>query len=392
MQKIVITGGNFINKGAQSMLFCLVDELKRKFPLCEIVMIDLFPTLQGDKKDIYTFRVVNMHIRTLLRIAFPILKLIVKPKPISDPEDEIKNHFQSADIILDISGYGVSSHNQHPIWTYATIFPVKYAKKHHVPFVFLPQSIGPFDFKGWKKIVLWPLIKKYLQYPETIFIREPEARKHLEKLKTKQVVDSFDLVLQSNKIDATSIFKKPDEFIHKTTKVKNGSILLIPNKQLTRLMPKGEVVQLFSSVIQSLVQQNQTVVIVRHSADDKEICDLIYEACKCEQVQLVNEDLDPLQLQEIFDTSKMVVAARYHGLIHALKLCKPCLVVGWANKYNHVMNTFGLSDYYFDITTINLDKLNQAAQTMLNDLSAIENTIATQLSKIKSSDLFTFIK
>lgn len=392
MQKIVITGGNFINKGAQSMLFCLVDELKRKFPQSEIVMMDLFPTLQGDQKEIYTFRVVNMHIRTLLRIAFPILKLIVKPKPISNPEGEIKNHFQSADIILDISGYGVSSHNQHPIWTYATLFPVKYAKKHHVPFVFLPQTIGPFNFKGWKKIVVWPLIKKHLQYPETIFIREPEARKHLEKIKTKQVVDSYDLVLQSAKIDAANILKDPEEFIHKTATIKNGSILLIPNKQLTRFKTKQEVVQLFSSVIHSLVLLNQTIVIVRHSADDKEICDLIYEACKHEQVQLINEDLDPLQLQEIFDTSKMVVTARYHGLIHALKLSKPCLVVGWANKYNHVMDTFGLSEYYFDITKIDMDKLNQATQTMLNDLSLIENKIATQLSKIKSSDIFTFIK
>lgn len=374
------------------MLFCLVDELKRKYPLAEIVMMDLFPTLQGEEKKIFTFKVVNMHIRSLLRIAFPVLKLLVKPKPISNPEAEIKNHFRSADIILDISGYGVSSHNQHPIWTYATLFPVKYAKKHHVRFVFLPQSIGPFNFRGWKKIVVWPLIKKYLQYPETIFIREPEARKHLEKIKTKQVVDSFDLVLQSAKIDAANIFKNPGKFIHKTASVKNGSILLIPNKQLTRFISKNEVVQIFTSIINTLTQQNQRVVILRHSADDKEICDLIYEASKGTQVQLINEDLDPLQLQEIFDSSNMVVAARYHGLIHALKLSKPCLVLGWANKYNHVMDTFGLSNYYFDITNMDCDKLNQTTQAMLNELTLIENKITTQLSKIKASDIFTFIK
>ena len=86
MRKILITGGNFINKGAQSMLFCLVDSLKKNYPTAEVVMIDIFPTLHEDQKAPYAFGIVNMHIRTLLRMAFPFLKLIVRPKPISNPE------------------------------------------------------------------------------------------------------------------------------------------------------------------------------------------------------------------------------------------------------------------------------------------------------------------
>jgi len=392
MQKILITGGNFINKGAQSMLFCLVDGLKNKFPQAEIVMIDLFPTILDKDKANYSFKIVNMHIRTLLRMAFPFLKLLVKPKPISNAESEIKNHFKTANLVLDISGYGVSSHNQKPLWTYATLFPVRYAKRFKVPFIFLPQSIGPFEFSGWKKLVIWPLIKKYLKYPETIFIREPNCREHLNKLKTKQVIDSFDLVLQSSKINSQNIFCSNSSQSPKNYDIKKDAVVIIPNKQLTRIISEEETVKIFSSAINTLIIQNQHVSIVRHSADDKEICDLIFEAAKHENVQLINEDLSPLEIQEIFDASKMVIAARYHGLIHALKLSKPCVVIGWANKYNHVMNTFDLTQFYFDINSIDKQKVTTAIETMLNELPLYKSKIAETLTEIKSSDIFKHIK
>ncbi len=391
MKKILITGGNFINKGAQSMLFCLVDGLKKKFPQAEIVMIDLFPTLQEKDKTNFNFTIVNMHIRTLLRIAFPLIRLIVKPKPISNDEIEIKNHFKTANLVLDISGYGVSSHNQKSLWTYATLFPVRYAKRFKVPFIFLPQSIGPFDFTGWKKLLIWPLIKKHLKYPEIIFIREPNCRSYLEKIKTKKVVDSFDLVLQSPIIDATNIFKNPATN-STVSNIKKDTIVIIPNKQLTRIISNDETIKIFSSLIKTLVNQNQHVTIVRHSADDKEICNLIFTATNNKNVQLINEDLNPLEIQHIFDSSKMVVAARYHGLIHALKLSKPCVVLGWANKYNHVMNTFGLSEFYFDIKNVDSQKMNSSTLDMLNDLSTYKTQIASKLIDVQSTDIFNYIK
>ncbi len=388
--KILITGGNFINKGAQSMLFCLVDSLKKKYPKAEIIMIDLFPTQMGEAKNQYTFTIMNMHIRTLLRMAFPFLKLIVAPKPISDHEKVIQSHFKTADIIYDISGYGVSSHNQKPIWTYATLFPVKWAKKYKVPFVFLPQSIGPFNFKGWKKMVIWPLVKKYLQYPEYIFIREPQCRAYLEPIKTKQVIDSFDLVLQSDKIDPHHIFKNSTTLQSSIPK-QIDSVIVIPNKQLCRIIPEEKVIQLFSSLIQSLLDNNEHVSIVRHSADDKAICDSIFKEVKNDRVLLINEDLNPMELQEIFDASKMVVAARYHGLIHALKLSKPCLVIGWANKYNTVMDGFELSKFYFNITNAKSSDINNAAHEMLAQLPTLESNITTKLQQVKNSSIYQYI-
>ncbi len=391
MHKILITGGNFINKGAQSMLFCLVDSLKTKYPESEIVMIDLFPTIKPEEQNKYTFRIVNMHIRTVLRMAFPIIKLIVKPKPISNPEKEIKLHFATADLILDISGYGVSSHNQSPLWTYATLFPVMLAKRKNIPFVFLPQSIGPFDFKGWKKLVIWPLVKKYLRYAKTIFIREPECRVYTDKIRKQGVIDSFDLVLQSPKINLNHIYRQDQKGAYSEV-VKSKAVIVVPNKQLTKLKSKPEVVTMFSGLIKELLQKGEPVAIVRHSNDDKTLCDDIYNEVDNKTVQLVNRDLSPYEIQQIFDSSKAVITARYHGLIHALKLSKPCLVIGWANKYKHVMKSFHMDEYQFDIRNMDEAVMKASLMKMVENEIEISNQIASKLKEIKSTDIFNYIQ
>ncbi|TLX77093.1 hypothetical protein E9993_05260 [Labilibacter sediminis] len=392
MQKILITGGNFINKGAQSMLFCLVDNVKTQYPNAEIVMIDLFPTQKNKDKENYTFKIVNMHIRTLLRMAFPVLKLLVKPKPISNPEKEIAHHFKTADIILDISGYGVSSHNQSPLWTYASLYPVKLAKKNNIPFIFLPQTLGPFEFKGWKKVIIWPLIKKYLKYPKTIFIREPECRKHTDKIRTQGVLDSFDLVLQSDKISLENLYKNTSMLADQNFDVENNSIIIIPNKQLTKLKPKDQVVEIFSNIISSLLQSNHKVVIMRHSADDKELCNTIYRDVNDNRLKMINEDLTPYQIQKILEPAQIVIAARYHGLIHALKLKKPCFVIGWAHKYQHVMNSFSLNDYYFDIRYSSFEFINTSLNKMLAEKDLLQDKIEQQLKEVQSLNIYKHIK
>ncbi len=367
------------------MLYCLVDSIKRKDPDADIVMIDLFPTLQPKQKEIYQFTICNMHIRSLLRMAFPILKLLVSPKPISDDEKVIKKHFKEASIVLDISGYGVSSHNQKALWTYATLFPVKLAKKNKVPFVFMPQSIGPFQFTGWKKLIIWPLIIKYLKYPQKIFIREPECRSELNKIRTKGVIDSYDLVLMSNKLEFNHIYQK--QYSEKQIDIANNAVIIIPNKQLSKLSNTETIIDLFTKICNKVIANNHPVVLLRHSSDDKQLCDAIARNVHSEKIQSINTNLSPYQIQEIMNQAAAVISARYHGLIHALKLSKPCLVVGWANKYDRVMRTFDIEDLYFDIRNTDTQKVMMAIDKLLNEKESISNSISKTLTNINNKNL-----
>ena len=45
-----------------------------------------------------------------------------------------------------------------------------------------------------------------------------------------------------------------------------------------------------------------------------------------------------------------VITARYHGLVHAIKLGKPCFVIGWATKYQALIDAIDQQDYYIDLS------------------------------------------
>src|SRR5690554_4350394 len=109
---VVLVGANFVNKGAEAMLWAAVEGLQRHFPTYEVVLLDLFPTLNKEERRGMPLRIVNMHVRSLFRINFPILKLLFKPKPISDSEGDILALFDDASGLMDLSGYGLSAQDR----------------------------------------------------------------------------------------------------------------------------------------------------------------------------------------------------------------------------------------------------------------------------------------
>ena len=115
MKKIIISGANFNNKGAQSMLFIVVDEMRKRFPNCDIYF------LSSEKLDLrdYSFnqlyfsvetsKILNRNFSSLLLLCTRyikefIKKIAVKKYKIHDPLYTIKQ-LKSCDFIIDISGY-----------------------------------------------------------------------------------------------------------------------------------------------------------------------------------------------------------------------------------------------------------------------------------------------
>ena len=114
MKKVLITGANFNNKGAQSMLFVCVDEIRRRFPNAKI----LFQTKEFIDESNYHFEIVWIGLddfkiangsisESLIRIAKDCVKLILGRKQgflrVFRDIDKIKN----VDLVIDISGFSI---------------------------------------------------------------------------------------------------------------------------------------------------------------------------------------------------------------------------------------------------------------------------------------------
>lgn len=383
----IITGGNFVNYGARSMLFCVVESLQQKYPNDTIVLTDLFPLLSDEEKKQYNFTIVNMHVRSLFRISFPILKLLFKSSIKSDDEKTIEKYLKEAVAIYDISGYGISSHNQALLWTVATLLPMRRAKKQGIPFYILPQSLGPFNYTGLKKLLLFPFVKKYLKAAKYIFAREQEGKECINAFRHENVMLSPDIVLQwsGNNLGKLHNIKSSIQHIE----VPQNSVALVPNKQIFKILGKDNTVNLFTRIGNKVIEKGYQLIIIKHSEDDKELCNNIANKLNNNMVHVIDNNLMPDEIIQLFEKMEAVISARYHGLVHALRCNSPVFSLGWAIKYKQLMHLYNLDEFHLSLEKdFTNDELLERVENLLDKKSGLSDNIKQINAKIQSDSIF----
>lgn len=360
------------------MLMATVSGIRKNLPGFEPVLIDLFPVKTASEKTEYDFRIVNMHVRTLLRISFPFLKLVSRPKSISQDEKEIKRLFAEASALFDISGYGLSAHNQPLLWSVAYLLPFRLARKSGVPVWLLPQSFGPFNFKGVKKLLFKIWGQSLLNYPELAFAREPEGLKDLQAVRKKTCLLSPDIVLQT---DLNVELQSGDE------------VIVIPNRQLFNFSEPDKVVRFFSDIIQRFLEKELVVRIVRHSRDDEELCRSISSLISHNSLIVDSSYYSIEALIEQISKARFVISARYHGAVHALICQKPLLIIGWAGKYRHLAQLFGISNQLIDLQHQRIEDIDIPAyvDALVSEKDNLTESISTRIQAIRQNSFWKHI-
>lgn len=360
------------------MLMSTVAGIREHFPGHQPVLVDLFPSVTGDDKQRYDFPIVNMHVRTLFRISFPFLKLIFKSKPISDNEERIESLFQSAAVIFDISGYGLSSHNQPLLWSTAYLLPIRLARKYNVPVWLLPQSFGPFDFKGLKKLLFEGWGKTLLNYPEVAFARESSGLAALKKVRKRPSLLSHDIVLQTSE----------------DIELKAGQgALVIPNKQLFKIQDPPKVIELYARIIRAFLERGVPVKVIRHSRDDLEFLHQLSGKLKHDLLTIDYTDWGLESLVELIGKARFVVTGRYHGAIHALKCGKPAVIIGWAEKYQTLARDFGLIQSLIDLrSSDSLSMAQSSVDFVIANADDLSKSITNKVYEVQKNSFWDEIE
>ena len=401
--KVLVTGANFTNKGAQSMLFVTVDEIRKRYPEADI----MFQTVESMDLSNYRFerayfpqgawRIAAGGVDGACQSAVRFCKDTIKY--IGGKRNDYLSAFKTIsklsdlDVIIDISGYAIGEkwslqHN------YDFVDRLRYAKKKNIPFYVMPQSIGSFSFEkkfGEKKgKKLKESFRKYLTYPKKIYVREQEGIDNLKKIDIVENVQfSTDLVLQNSGIDWKNIYIKSPKIC--VPAVKSGSnVSLVPNCQC--LTNNNDAVNTYSMVIKNLEKRGKNVYIIRHSNDDSDLCRKIFELTKSENVFLINQDLSCIEYDKLISQFDFVVGSRFHGIVHSLKNGVPCLALGWATKYKDLLELFDQGKYVFDITNeVSESDITEALDDMEKNCSTNSRIIKKRLSLIQKDNCFSFL-
>lgn len=385
---IVIVGGDLSNKGAQAMTFTVVDQMRRRYPQHDMYLFSNSDFERPEQeKERYSFEILPWGVDQRL------ISLLESPLPsfISDIfneiDTEVKQVFSNSEFIIDISGYALSSQ-----WGFERSFSylsnIILARKKSIPIYILPQSIGPFDYKLFQKIPINILFNIYLSYPKVICSREKEGVKELSSYITNNVNHEFDIVLQNEDYNLNNIYDEIP-FIN-TINIDDNSIGIVPNSKVLDRMKSSEFYALYDSIIESAININKKVYILRHSDQDKSLCrEIANKFDENPDVFLLSEDFNPIELELIIEQFDYLIGSRYHSLIHAYKNNRPVIAIGWATKYKELLYDFDQSDYFFDAReTIDIDRLKQTIIELNKSYTYESAHIAQRRSDILENDIF----
>jgi len=351
--KIQIDGTGMHNKGAELMLYAVLQEIERKYPHAEV----LYNRIGEDISHIQTSLDFKMR-----RFANNVIPLYYKFKvygilrrlSISIDYFTTKYVAQGIDVVLDAGGFQFS--DQWKIDDAKLFSWEKYyqkLKKQGTKIILMPQAFGPFQTKNGKRSA-----KMIDSYADVIFAREKVSYDYLVEAGVNQ--DKIKLYP-----DFTALV---DGIIPERCKSLQGHVCIIPNM---KMIDKGAVsmkryLLLMSQLIQTIRENGKEAFLLNHAEkQDASLCQLINE--NIQNPLFIVNNLNALEVKGVISQSYMLVSSRYHGAASALNTGVPCLATSWSHKYEELFKDYEQYDCLLEFSNI------EKTLKKMNDFLSIEN-------------------
>ena len=369
---ILLVGGNTTNKGAYLMLLAAKDLASKKFPNADFI---LPPSVAG--KDIlreegFSFLDYPLfHVGTgnrlfSLAIKYPfITKLLLKYGKGRSLVGDIS--LKDINLVLDVSGFAFGDKfGLTPLLNLKK--QVNFFKKRNIPYIILPQALGPFS--GNNKKAAYAAFKNI----DLIFARDKISYQNLINLELP-----LDKCQQSSDITLSLSTKKklPERFLA----IKPYGTI-VPN---IRMLDKADESwkknyenALINCVNIILSKSSRNILILVHSTTlggDADLADRIYNNFSGNDRVYLDTDENPLVLKKILKDSDFLIGSRFHALASALSSSTPSIGTSWLHKYEMLFEEYGIKEYSFANYNSNFEaKVGKLVESN-NLLSSIENRL-----------------
>ena len=365
--KVVLSGVETQNKGAELMLYAILQEIERKWPKAEVYIPNTY------------FKQGLGYVNTSLRLNFwpydrflRLLRGIIGRLHL--PTRRLQNTFavQGADYFLDASGFHFSDQKrnftQTKVWRWNVLLS-KYSAQG-TKIVFLPQAFGP----AVKENTLNGL-RCISKYADLIMPRESVSYNYLEQ---SGVMDMKKVVLNS---DFTSLVEGsfPIGYSHL-----RGGICIIPNMRMidTGTCSLEDYTKLISAIVNEVLPIVRPIYFLNHEdIKDEEL------AHECKKKTDANVDvvtgLNALEVKGLIASAYLVVSSRFHGVASSLNSCVPCLATSWSHKYQELFKDYGMTGCVLPLNDVN--KAKEMVKDFIDEErnSEIRNILSVKVTKIK---------
>lgn len=326
---IQIDGANTTNKGAELMLYAVLEEIERKYPEAGVVYNGFGV---GYKRVESPIRMRGYSRLSLGTYPWDVQKKLRLPYGYFTWYHPVKG----IDIILDVSGFKLGdqwNRNEEYIKTLDRYY--KNLKSYGTKVILLPQALGPFKTPMGKRTS--DILNSYI---DLIMPRESVSYNYLLEA-------GVDISKVQTFPDFTNLVKGvlPEELEYLKRKV-----CIIPNKKMITHTAIGanKYIATLKAVVNAVRNKGLDVFLLNHEGNgDLRICKQI-SAMFGNSLDIVS-GLNAKEVKAVIGVSYFTFSSRYHGVANALGQGVPCLATSWSHKYKLLFDDYNMVDQIIDI-------------------------------------------
>ncbi|MGM0641807.1 MAG: polysaccharide pyruvyl transferase family protein [Thermotogota bacterium] len=355
----------FVNKGAELMLYAILNKLKAAYPGAKFVMAPNKNSPFEKRADLglwqkswyWKYRVQWGDLANLLPKQIRLMYGIILDKEI--------------DVVIDAAGFAYSDQLSPKSCSELTN-SCKRWKKNGTKIILLPQAFGPFNLYSNKNN-----IRTIAKNVDLIFARENISYQNLVGI----VGERPNIRVAP---DFTNLIKGevPDYFSEQI-----NSFCIIPNyRMIDKTSDNNSKLYLpfLIRITKQLIHKKQNPFILVHEGDkDYWLAKEISKALDY-QVPIYQEN-NPVKVKGIIGTCKGTIGSRFHGLVSSLSQNVPAIGTGWSHKYQMLFEDYNFSEGLINVNA-NENEIVRKLELIINSNSnqKIRNTIGLKSKELKN--------
>lgn len=345
--KIFIDNFGFKNRGDQLMIQSVLDQIRERKPNAQVyVRRNVFmqnPTYCLHN-DIQSLDLSNSGIRHSTFYA-KIVNFLLRKEYVVTP--------RQIDVVLDCCGYYITDawHQTEDDYcrvnNYYSLF-----SNPDLKVIYLPQAFGPFRNEWSKKIA-------QLAYERATKIY---AR---ENVSLSCMVDLFGTNEKLSIAPDFTCFCSPSE----------NPVVQLPEKDYVIIIPNSNMISqtdnniadnymdFLKSVVEFLIAKGETIYLLNHEGEEDE--ELLHSLNRTLTQPLpILTNMSGVDIKAVVKNAKLVISARFHGVVSALTQKVPTLCTSWSHKYAEL-----LKEHDCEQSLLNVEDINQSLQIISDALS-----------------------
>lgn len=403
---VSITGGTIWgNRGAEAMLVTVVGKLREMRPGGHIYIFSYQPRQDRALVNADDITIISSKPAALVVKHFPMALIswlagLLRLRLPNSMLPKAVRALRDSDVLLDIGGISFSDGREKFLpFNILLIWP---AMLLGVPVIKLAQAVGPF-----RNPINRVAARVFLGKCQRVFARGAITASHLEQLRLPRAKWDLSTDVAFLYEPRYSLSRENEDRLAELTETLRAwrsegcpVIGIIPSSLvddkftaegrdyvalLTELFSDGTDMRfvLLPNATRAGTEKrfNNDLVVIERAQRMAAVG--LSEADQA-RVEYVTYDINTAGTRALIELCDVVVTSRFHGMVSALSLGVPTIVIGWSHKYAEVMAEFDLEKYALDFGEEDFS-LHEAVTELLNGGDALREQMRAKLASVQAN-------